>query len=164
MLFRSKSLNVPVSRLEAESGFTIGRATEISRDEVKFAKFIDRLRTRFNHVFLKALEKQLVLKGIITQDDWKQFAPSIKFEYAKDNYFSELKEIEIMNDKINAFQALLQTGAIGRYYSNRWVRQHIFRQDQELMDEMDKEIQEELNNPIYNPPNPENPDNLPQQN
>lgn len=159
-----KSLNVPVSRLEAETGFTIGRATEISRDEVKFAKFIDRLRTRFNHVFLKALEKQLVLKGIITQEDWKTFAPSIKFEYAKDNYFSELKEIEIMNDKINAFQSLLQTGAIGKYYSNRWVRQHIFRQDQELMDEMDAEIQQELNNPIYNPPEPQQPDNQTQQN
>ena len=159
-----KSLNVPVSRLEAETGFTIGRATEISRDEVKFAKFIDRLRTRFNHVFLKALEKQLVLKGIITQEDWKNFSPSIKFEYAKDNYFSELKEIEIMNDKINAFQALLQTGAIGKYYSNRWVRQHIFRQDQELMDEMDQEIQQELNNPIFNPPEPQEPDNQTQQN
>ena len=159
-----KSLNVPVSRLEAETGFTIGRATEISRDEVKFAKFIDRLRTRFNHVFLKALEKQLVLKGIITQEDWKNFSPSIKFEYAKDNYFSELKEIEIMNDKINAFQALLQTGAIGKYYSNRWVRQHIFRQDQELMDEMDQEIQQELSNPIFNPPEPQEPDNQTQQN
>jgi hypothetical protein len=159
-----KSLNVPVSRLEAETGFTIGRATEISRDEVKFAKFIDRLRTRFNHVFLKALEKQLVLKGIITQEDWKNFSPSIKFEYAKDNYFSELKEIEIMNDKITAFQALLQTGAIGKYYSNRWVRQHIFRQDQELMDEMDAEIQQELSNPIFNPPEPQQPDNQTQQN
>ena len=159
-----KSLNVPVSRLEAETGFTIGRATEISRDEVKFAKFIARLRTRFNHVFLKALEKQLVLKGIITQEDWKNFSPSIKFEYAKDNYFSELKEIEIMNDKITAFQALLQTGAIGKYYSNRWVRQHIFRQDDELMKEMDAEIQGELNNPIFNPPQPQQPDNQTQQN
>lgn len=159
-----KSLNVPVSRLEAETGFTIGRATEISRDEVKFAKFIARLRTRFNHVFLKALEKQLVLKGIITQEDWKNFSPSIKFEYAKDNYFSELKEIEIMNDKITAFQALLQTGAIGKYYSNRWVRQHIFRQDDELMEEMDAEIQKELGNPIFNPQQPQQPDNQTQQN
>ena len=153
-----------MSRLEAETGFTIGRATEISRDEVKFAKFIARLRTRFNHVFLKALEKQLVLKGIITQEDWKNFSPSIKFEYAKDNYFSELKEIEIMNDKITAFQALLQTGAIGKYYSNRWVRQHIFRQDDELMEEMDAEIQGELSNPIFNPPQPQQPDNQTQQN
>jgi hypothetical protein len=152
-----KSLNVPVSRIEPDYSFNMGRATEISRDEVKFSKFIDRLRTRFNHVFLKALEKQLVLKQIITQDEWEDLSREVRFVYAKDNYFAELKENEILNDKVQAFQGLLQTGAIGKYYSNRWVRANIFRQDEELMELMDKEIQEEQNNPIYNPPMEEDP-------
>jgi hypothetical protein len=147
-----KSLNVPVSRIEPDYSFNMGRATEISRDEVKFAKFIDRLRTRFNHVFLKALEKQLVLKQVITQDEWKNIAADVKFIYAKDNYFAELKEIEIMNDKVNAYQALINVGAVGKYYSHKWARQHIFQQDEELMELMDKEIKEEMNNTILNPP------------
>lgn len=149
-----KSLNVPVSRIEPDYSFNMGRATEISRDEVKFSKFIDRLRTRFNHLFIKSLEKQLVLKQIITQDEWKDIAAAIKFVYVKDNYFAELKEMEILNEKINSFQQLLQSGAVGKYYSNRWVRINIFRQDDELMEQMDKEIKEEMNNPIYNPPTP----------
>ena len=153
-----KSLNVPVSRIEPDYSFNMGRATEISRDEVKFSKFIDRLRTRFNHLFLKALEKQLVLKQVITQEEWKQISADIKFVYAKDNYFAELKEMEVMNEKINSFQALAQSGAVGKYYSNKWVRENIFRQDSELMEQMDKEIQEEMNNPIYNPPEPEQGD------
>ena len=149
-----KSLSVPVSRIEPDYSFNMGRATEISRDEVKFAKFIDRLRTRFNHLFIKSLEKQLVLKQIITQDEWEDLSKDIKFIYAKDNYFAELKEIEVMNEKINAFQALYNTGAVGKYYSNKWVRTNIFRQDDEMMEQMDKEIQEEMNNPIYNQPLP----------
>ena len=152
-----KSLNVPVSRIEPDYSFNMGRATEISRDEVKFSKFIDRLRTRFNHLFLKALEKQLVLKQVITQDEWKSIATDVKFIYAKDNYFAELKNNEILNDQVSAYQALLQTGAVGKYYSHKWVRQHIFSQDEELRDRMDKEIQEEMNNPILNPPPEEEP-------
>lgn len=154
-----KSLNVPVSRLEADYAFTMGRATEISRDEVKFAKFIDRLRARFNHLFLKALEKQLVLKQVITQDEWKKIASDVKFVYAKDNYFAELKANEILNDQVNAFQSLLNTGAIGKYYSHKWVRQHIFGQDEEMIELMNKEIQEEMNDPILNPPVEQDPQN-----
>lgn len=152
-----KSLNVPISRIEPDYSFNMGRATEISRDEVKFSKFIDRLRTRFNHLFLKALEKQLVLKQIITQDEWKSIASDIKFVYAKDNYFAELKNNEILNDQVAAYQALLQTGAVGKYYSHKWVRQHLFSQDQDMMEQMDKEIQEEMNNPILNPPMEQEP-------
>lgn len=158
-----KSLNVPVSRIEPDYSFNMGRATEISRDEVKFAKFIDRLRSRFNHMFLKTLEKQLVLKQIITQEEWKDIAADVKFVYAKDNYFAELKEMEILNEKINVYQSLFQTGAIGKYYSHKWVRENIFRQDTEMIEKMDEEIREELNNEIYNPPAPEDqsapPDN-----
>ena len=151
-----KSLNVPVARIEPDYSFNMGRATEISRDEVKFNKFVTRLRARFNHLFIKTLEKQLVLKQVLTQDDWKEIAPRIKFDYAMDNYFAELKEIEILNEKVASYQNLLQTGAIGKYYSNKWVRKNIFRQDEDLMEEMDKEILEEQDNPIYNPPVDEN--------
>jgi Bacteriophage T4-like portal protein (Gp20) len=147
-----KSLNVPVARIEPDYSFNMGRATEISRDEVKFNKFVTRLRGRFNDLFLKTLEKQLVLKQVLTQDDWKEIAPKVKFDYAMDNYFAELKDIEVLNEKVNSYQTLLQTGAIGKYYSNKWVRKNIFRQDEEFMEQMDKEILEEQDNEIYNPP------------
>ena len=160
-----KSLNVPVSRIEPDYSFNMGRATEISRDEVKFSKFIDRLRNRFNHLFIKALEKQLVLKQIITQEEWKYISTNIKFSYAKDNYFSELKEIEIMNDKVNAYQALVNVGAIGKYYSHKWARTHIFKQDGDMMEQMNAEIQQEINDPLLNPSmeNSELPSNNEQQ-
>lgn len=147
-----RSLNVPVARTQSDQPFGMGRATEISRDEVKFGKFINRLRVRFNHLFLKALEKQLVLKQVITQDDWKLMAPNIAFNYAKDNYFSELKDNEILNDKIAAYQNMLNANVVGKYYSHRWARKNIFSQDDEMIAQMDKEIQEEMQDPILNPP------------
>lgn len=146
-----KSLNVPVSRIEPDYSFNMGRATEISRDEIKFSKFVDRLRTRFNHLFIKSLEKQLILKQVITLEEWKQISADIKFTYAKDNYFAELKDIEIMNDKVNAYQALVNVGAIGKYYSHKWARMHIFKQDEDMIEQMNAEIQEELNDPLLNP-------------
>ena len=160
-----KSLNVPVSRMEPDYSFNMGRATEISRDEVKFAKFIDRLRNRFNHLFIKALEKQLVLKQVITQDEWKQVSAAIKFVYTKDNYFSELKEIEIMNSKVSAYQALLGVGAVGKYYSHKWARIHIFQQDENMIEQMNAEIKQEMEDPILNPSgeNPQSPSDNEQQ-
>lgn len=147
-----RSLNVPTARTQPDYSFNMGRATEISRDEVKFSKFVGRLRARFNHLFIKSLEKQLVLKQIITQDDWKDIAPNVAFSYAKDNYFSELKENEILNDKLTAYQNMLNANVIGKYYSHKWARHHIFGQDDELMERMNAEIQEEMNDPILNPP------------
>ena len=147
-----RSLNVPVGRTQSDQTFGMGRATEISRDEVKFSKFVNRLRTRFNHLFLKTLEKQLVLKQVLTQEDWKDIAPRLKFNYAKDNYFSELKENEILNDKLAAYQNMLNVNVIGKYYSHKWARNHIFGQDEAMMERMNAEIQEEMNDPILNPP------------
>jgi len=147
-----RSLNVPVGRMQSDQTFGIGRATEISRDEVKFAKFISRLRIRFNHLFIKSLEKQLVLKQIITQDDWKDIAPKIKFKYAKDNFFAELKDNEILNDKLSTYQNMLNSNVIGKYYSHKWARSYIFGQDEEMRKRMDKEIKEEAKDPILNPP------------
>lgn len=149
------SLNVPSSRMQSEPGFNLGRSSEISRDEVKFNKFINRLRMRFNHLFLKSLEIQLVLKGIITKDDWKQISNKVKFLYAKDNYFSELKDLEIMRERFTAFQLMMADGVIGKYYSHKWVRSNVFRQTDEDIQKMDEEIHVELDDPILYPPAPE---------
>jgi hypothetical protein len=152
-----KSLNVPIGRMESEASFNMGRATEISRDEVKFAKFINRLRNRFNHLFLKLLEKQLLLKGIIAKDDWPDISNNIKVVYARDNFFAELKDIEILKERSVAIQSMTDVGIIGKYYSHDWVRKHILQQSNEDIEMMDEQIQVELRNPILNPPVEEEP-------
>lgn len=147
-----ESLNVPTSRLQSDNAFNMGRASEITRDEVKFSKLIDRLRKRFNHVFTKALEKQLVLKGIITQDDWKDIAPYVQFTYARDNFFAELKEAEILRERMTTLEQMMSSQIVGKYYSHKWVRKTILKQTDEDIQENDKEIKSELKDPILNPP------------
>lgn len=144
------SLNVPASRLNTETAFNVGRSTEITRDEVKFAKFVNRLRARFSHLFLKALEKQLVLKGVITQDDWKEFHQLIRFDYAKDNFFAELKEIDVMKERLSVLQDV--SSYAGKYYSHTWIRKNILRQTEEDIEEMDEEIAEEMELVQYQSP------------
>lgn len=153
-----KSLNVPIGRMESEASFNMGRATEISRDEVKFSKFVDRLRIRFNHLFLKILEKQLILKGIITKDDWYSLSNDIKFVYEKDNFFAEMKEIEILKERSMALQNMMSVGMIGKYYSHEWIRKNILRQSNEDIEINDEQIRVEMRNPILNPPIPEDPE------
>lgn len=143
-----RSLNVPVTRLDSEAMFDLGRATQISRDEIKFAKFIDRLRTRFTKLFLQLIEKQLILKGICSYDDWLLMKHDIKFKFARDNYFAELKEAEVLNNRINLLEAMFPF--IGRAYSWRWVRKNVLQQDDEEQAQMDIEIAEELMNPQFN--------------
>jgi hypothetical protein len=147
-LFRS--LNVPISRMEPESTFNFGRATEISRDEIKFAKFITRLRNRFSTLFLKTLERQLILKNILTSEDWKKINQNIKFDFARDNYFDELKNAEIMRDRLSTLQQV--DPYVGKYYSHLWIRKNVLHQDEDEIKEIDKEITDEMNNPLYNPP------------
>lgn len=143
-----KSLNVPFSRLDPENAnYTLGRATEISRDEVKFARFIDRLRLRFSEVFLSVLEKQLIMKKIITPEDWSALEKAIKFKFAKDNYFAELKETEILNDRLNVLNAIVAYA--GKYYSHEWIRKNILRQSDEEIDEIDSQIKGESIIPQY---------------
>lgn len=144
-----KALNVPFARMESEGAFMMGRASEITRDEIKFAKFIDRLRLKFSALFLKALEKQLVLKGVITPDDWTQIAQKIKFDYARDNYYSELKEAEIVQNRVGVLNQVQPY--IGRFYSNRWVQQNVLQLSDEEIEEMREEILAEMNDPLYNP-------------
>lgn len=143
-----RALNVPVTRLDSEAMFDLGRATQISRDEIKFAKFIDRMRTRFTKLFLDILEKQLILKQLVTYDDWLEIKDQIKFRFARDNYFAELKEIEILNSRLNALNNIFPF--IGRAYSWFWVRKNILRQDDEEIQYMDAQIAQELLNPQYN--------------
>jgi Bacteriophage T4-like portal protein (Gp20) len=150
-----KSLNVPISRLQSDSGFSLGRASEISRDEIKFQKFVSRLRIKFNQLLLKTLETQLVLKGVITKDDWKFLSSNIDFIYARDNFFSELKDLEITKERFNAFSMMEGSGVIGKYFSNQWVRLNVFKQTRDDMEEMDREIVEERSNEIYYPPVPD---------
>lgn len=136
-----KSLNVPVNRLEQESGFNLGRSTEISRDEVKFKKFLDRLRKRFSDLFIQLLRTQCLLKGIVTKEDWHMFKEDIAFDFIEDNYFSELKEAEILRER---FEMLAQMDEyVGKYVSNEWIRKNVLRQSDDEIAEIQKQIADE---------------------
>jgi len=139
-----RALNVPLNRLEQESQFSLGRSTEISRDEVKFKKFIDRLRKRFSDIFLQLLKTQLLLKGIITRQDWEDWKEDIAFDYIEDNYFSELKYNEILRERFEMLASIDEY--IGKYVSNEWVRKNILRQSDDEIEEMKKQMDEEEKN------------------
>ena len=143
-----KSLNVPMSRLDNEQSFSLGRTNEITRDEIKFAKFINRLRNKFSVLFLKILERQLILKGLLTPEDWDEFKPLIKFKFSQDNYFAELKESEILNNRLASLQQIEPFR--GTYYSAEWIRRNILRQTDEEMEEIDEQIADEQSDPQYN--------------
>jgi len=142
-----KSLNVPIGRLQSDQTFNFGRATEISRDEVKFAKFLKRLRAKFSGIFMKLLERQLILKQIITSEDWAVFKNQIKFRFAEDNHFEELKMTEIMNDRVNLVRSM--DDYAGKYVSHTWIRKTILKQSDEDIEEMDEQIAEEMQDPQY---------------
>ncbi len=136
-----KSLNVPVSRLEPETGMTLGRATEINRDEVKFQKFIQRLRMRFSMLFDAALEKQLVLKGHMTPEEYADIRRNIKYDFKQDNYFTELKENEVITERINTVNAV--DPFVGKYFSQDWVRRNILRMSDDEIMMLDQQIKDE---------------------
>lgn len=144
-----KSLNVPIGRLEPEQVYSMGRATEISRDEVKFSKFVERLRTRFSQIFTKILQRQLVLKGIVTMEEWPEFARAIRYDYSVDNYFAELKETEILRDRVSMLRDI--DDYVGKYYSNEWVRKHVLHQTDEEMKEINKQVEAETAAGIIQP-------------
>ena len=133
-----KALNVPIGRLDPETQYTFGRATEVSRDEVKFQKFVNRLRKSFSFLLLDALRIQLILKGIIKQSEWHEIEDSVSVDYVEDNYFSELKEFEILRERIETLNTLGEF--VGKYYSTKWVRNNILRQTDEDIERIDKEI------------------------
>ena len=120
-----RSLNVPINRLEQEQQFSLGRSTEINRDELKFQKFIGRLRSRFSSLFLDILKVQLQLKGIITEEDWSNMKNDIAVDYIKDNYFTELKEMEILRERIATLDTV--NNYVGQYFSQEWVMKNVLQ-------------------------------------
>lgn len=144
-----KSLNIPISRLQSDSGFNMGRSAEITRDEIKFTKFIQRLRKRFSLLFQDLLKTQCVLKGIMTAEDWEEMKENIIFDFNDDNHFFELKDAELLESRINQLNAV--TEYVGTYYSIEWVRKNILKQTQEEMAQIDKQIEVEKNSGQVDP-------------
>ena len=145
--FRNKllnALNVPIARLEPQQSggmIGIGRSTEVTRDEAKFAKFVQRLRNKFTHIFDEALSVQLTLKGICTRQEWEEFKEDIFYDFQKDNNFVELRDAELLRERVNLLT--LVDPFVGRYYSADWVKRHILQLTKEQIEEMDKEIKKE---------------------
>jgi hypothetical protein len=134
-----KALNVPMSRLDSESaGFGLGRSAEITQDELKFQKFIARLRLRFSQLFLNTLEKQLILKGILTSEDWSEYKNKILFNFNTDNYFAELKDAEILRERIATLQQVQPY--IGMFYSQEWVKKNVLQQSDDDIEAMVKQM------------------------
>ena len=133
-----KSLNVPISRLDPEAVYNLGRGTEITRDEIKFAKFIDRLRMKFSQLFTKVLRTQLILKGVTTLEEWPEFARAIRYDYAIDNYFAELKDMEILRERVQMLRDI--DDYVGKFYSNEWVRRNLLYQTDDEIKEIDQQI------------------------
>lgn len=154
-----KSLGVPIGRLEPQQGFSLGRAAEVTRDELKFMKFIQRLRNRFSILFDDAMRTQLALKGICTKDEWDEFKENIWYDYLKDNNFDELKDAELLRDRVGLLQLL--DPYIGRYYSVEWVRKNVLQQTDEDIEEIDKQIEEEKDSGIIPEPGMVGPDGQP---
>jgi polyhydroxyalkanoate synthesis regulator phasin len=163
-----KSLNVPVARLQPETMYSFGRMSEVTREELKFAKFIKRLRARFSIIFDRCLERQLVLKGIITPDEWKEIQNTIRYDFMKDNYFEELKEAEILREKLSTLRDIEEH--VGKYFSREWIVKNVLYltdDDWKIMKkQIDKEVSEEPplpgdeNQPVAGeqPPPQEQPD------
>ena len=136
-----QSLNVPATRLEADNGFNMGRASEISRDELKFNKFTNRLQKKFARVFTDILKTHLVLKEIVTGEEFDKFKDFIQYEFATDNHFTELKEAEILRERLDTLGGIADY--IGKYYSNEYVRKYVLRQTEEDIKIIDAQIKDE---------------------
>ena len=150
-----RALNVPINRLEQEAQFSLGRASEITRDEVKFKKFIDRLRKRFSDVFIQLMKTQLMLKNVVTAEEWNEWKESIQFDYIEDNYFSELKEAEMYRERFDMLGSLDEH--IGRFISNEWVKKNILRFSDDDIETMNKQIEDEERGGENDMPDPDDP-------
>ena len=136
-----RALNVPLTRMEVQTGFNLGRSSEITRDEVKFFKFIERLQNKFAMMFLDILKKQCILRGILTVEDWSKIHQDINIVFSKDSYFTELKENEILNERVNMLNVLGNYNGV--FFSTNYIRKHILKQTDEEMAEMDIEIEKD---------------------
>ena len=141
-----KSLNVPSGRLEQENQFSLGRSTEISRDELKFQKFINRLRKKFSALFIDILKTQLILKGVVTEEEWESIRSDISIDFLKDNHFSELKDAELIRERLATLREVDEYA--GRYYSVEWIRKNILMQTDEDIEDIIAQIkQDDMNKP-----------------
>ena len=136
-----QSLSVPISRLEPNQGFSIGRVAEVTRDELKFAKFVDRVRNKFSDIFDQALRVQCVLKGICTNEEWSLFKENIHYDFIKDNNFSELKEAELMTNRLQLLGSV--DPYTGRYFSQAWIQRNVLRLNDDEIKRMQEEIDDE---------------------
>jgi len=136
-----KSLKVPLSRLEPEAMSSFGRTSEMTRDELKFGKFIRRIRSRFSWLFNSILEKQLILKGILTPEEFNEIRNDLRYDFVKDNYFEELKESEILRERLNTLRDI--GDYTGRYFSHQWITRNVLQMSDEDMTKMEEEIQQE---------------------
>lgn len=137
-----KALNVPMGRLEQDQQFNLGRSTEISRDEIKFQKFIDRLRARFANVFYGILKKQLLIKKIITEADWEEWKNDIYINFSRDNHFAELKDSEILKERIQTLDMINQY--VGEYFTKSWVLRNILKLSDEEIKELEGDVDKEV--------------------
>lgn len=137
-----RSLNVPESRLAGDTGFNLGRSSEILRDELKFSKFVSRLRKRFSRLFNDLLRTQLILKNVVTPEDWDLLVEHIQYDFIYDNHFAELKNTELMNERLGLLATV--EPYVGRYYSNDYVKKKILRQTEEEISEMKKQMDKEI--------------------
>jgi hypothetical protein len=144
------ALNVPVSRLETNQSFSLGRSSEITRDEIKFSKFVARMRNKFADVFDQAMRVQCVLKGICTADEWDTFKENIYFDFIQDNNFTELKDAELMRERLSLLQSV--DPYTGRYFSQKWIQQNVLRltddEIKEMQDQIDLEKEQGLGLPV----------------
>ena len=138
-----RSLNVPISRLEAENNFSLGRTTEITRDELKFTKFIQKLRKKFVHLFTDILKTQLLLKGIVASEDWDIMKEQIQYDFLKDGHFAELKDAELLRDRIDALDQI--QSYIGTFFSKEYVLKRVLRMTDSEVEEMRDQIAREIN-------------------
>ena len=151
--FRAKlyrSLNVPVSRLESSQGFNLGRASEITRDELKFTKFVQRLRKKFTELFNDLLRTQLVLKQVISENDWQMVRECIQYDFVQDGHFAELKNTELLRERLALANEMREY--VGKFYSVNYIRKNVLKQNEREIEAMDNEIKKEIDDGIIQSP------------
>jgi hypothetical protein len=153
-----KSLNVPVSRLDQENTFSVGRSTEITRDEVKFSKFINKLRSKFSEIFIGMLRTQLLLKKVISADDWEDIKDDINIIFQSNVHFAELKDAEILRERVETLSIMEEH--IGTYYSREWVRKNILMQTESEIKDIDDQIAKEIASGDIDDPDEDEDDDL----
>tara|TARA_R110000765_G_scaffold9042_4_gene28575 strand:- start:2597 stop:4153 length:1557 start_codon:yes stop_codon:yes gene_type:complete len=146
-----RSLNVPLARLEQENTFSIGRSAEITREEVTLQKFIIKLQRQFSKIFIRAMKAHLVLTKVITEKEWDTLEPLLAIDFEQDNYFAELKEAELLEGRMNSLQSIDEFRGV--HFSDKWIKNNVLRQSDTEIDEMKKEIEQEIKDGVYPDPN-----------